>query len=77
MFALNFGAIYLFECLDLVEGMNVMKEVKWLHMNKKNSCLKYSNLVLKIHQQTLQYQITFQMMKTMHVTHKGIINKYV
>jgi hypothetical protein len=47
MFALNFGTIYLFDCLDLVEGMKVMKEVKWLHMMKKKSCLKNSNLCLK------------------------------
>jgi hypothetical protein len=52
MFALNFGTIYLFDCLDLVEGMKVMKEVKWLHMVKKKSCLKYSNLILKTYQQT-------------------------
>ncbi len=43
-------------------------------MIKETSCMKCSNLIRQTHQQTLQYHITFQMMKIMFNTHKIITN---
>jgi len=48
-------------------------EVRWLCVTKEAPCMKISNWIFKIHQQTFKYQITFHMMKTMYGTHKIII----
>lgn len=69
MFALNSGIIYVFEFLDSIENMK-SDEGRWWCVTKQNHAC--SNFVLKTHQQTFYYQVTFQMMNNISNTPKSL-----
>jgi len=58
--------MFIFEFVILLENVMANERKKVIaYVTNEASCIKSSNLILKTHQQTFQYQIGFQMIMNM------------